>query len=228
MGISVKKISVIIRAYNCEKYVIKSVESALNQTLNKKLYEIVVINDGSTDNTLNILKKYQSRIKLINQGNKGCINAAGIGVENSEGEFIIFLDADDYYEKNILKELLDGIKNTNCDFAYCDYFEKDINKNETKIVSLKENIFNALTGGILIKKKIFLEFGGYDDSMNFPEYDLLIKMINKYKGIYIEKPLFTYLRHEKSITSNKEFVRKGFEQLKSKYPNLDIKKIRSY
>lgn len=97
-------ISVIINAYNSEKYIRKCIDSVINQTY--KNIEIVVINDGSTDNTLEILNSYDdSRIKIITQKNKGLALSRNVGIDNSNGKYIYFLDADDLIEKDTIEYL---------------------------------------------------------------------------------------------------------------------------
>jgi len=221
------KISVIIRTHNSSKFVRGALESALNQALSKDFYEILVVDDGSTDNTKEILRGYKDKIRIIEVKHMGPINALNVGITNVNGKYIILLDSDDTFEYTILKEMYDILeKETDFVFAYGDYFEKKIENGETKIVSLRKNIFNSVAGGIMFTKSILEEVGGYDENLIFPEYDLLIKIMKKCKGRYIPKPFFTYVRHKESLTANKELVRKGFKQLFDKYGK--IKDLRDY
>ena len=92
------KISIIIPVYNCEKYLEECLDSVLRQTL--KEYEIICVDDGSTDCTIDILKKYAEqdfRIKVLHQKNQGAGVARNLGLKHAEGEYIAFLDSDDYY-----------------------------------------------------------------------------------------------------------------------------------
>jgi len=223
--IAAPKITVIVRAYNSENFIKKSINSILRQTINPDFYEILVIDDGSSDNTIKILKSYGRKITLVKQRHKGHIKALNSGIKKAKGENIILLDADDTFEPKILEKLIDILeKNNKAQFAYCDYYE--IKDGRKKRVNLRNNIFNSVAGGIMFRKKILEEMGGYDESMVFPEYDLLIKIIKKHKGAHIPEPLFTYVRHGQSITANKETVKKGMNQLIKKYG--DIKNIRRY
>lgn len=113
------KVSVIIPAYNCEKYIDKCLESVFAQ--NYPSLEVVVVNDGSTDGTGERLKRYEDRIHLITTENGGSARARNIGLENSEGEFILFLDSDDYYEKNTICDLMEFQKETNADIIHFGY-----------------------------------------------------------------------------------------------------------
>jgi len=87
------KVSVVIPAYNCEKFIATAIESVLSQTYGD--YEIIVVNDGSTDKTDEVISRYASKIKKIYQPNKGPANARNAGIVSASGEYIAFLDADD-------------------------------------------------------------------------------------------------------------------------------------
>lgn len=90
------KISVIIPVYNAEKYLAETLDSVLNQTFTD--FEVIAVNDGSTDNSLNILNEYgnkDSRIKIFSNSNSGVSTARNTGIEKASGEYICFIDADD-------------------------------------------------------------------------------------------------------------------------------------
>ena len=224
------KISVIIPAYNAQKTIKKSLDSVLNQNFLKSEIEIIVINDGSTDNTLEILKRYGKKIKVISQKNKGPVVASNRGFKEAKGKYLIKIDADDYFKKGVLREMVLIMEDNNkLDFVYCNYYEKP-ERGTKKVVSTKNNIFKTLASGIMIKRESFKKMGFYSEKMKFPEYDLLLKTIGKWKGYHIDKPLFFYIRSKKSITGNKKWVKDAIMELKRKYPKkLDIiKKIRNY
>lgn len=228
-GLNLKKskISVIIRTHDSEKYVGNAIDSVLNQTLSEEIYEIIVVDDGSVDGTKDILKKYGDKIRIIEGKDLGPIMAINIGIQNSNGEYFILLDSDDIFEANALEEFMNFIKFKDVDFVYSDYYEINVEKNELKLISLKDNIYNSVAGGILFRKFIVEELGGYDEDLFFAEYDLLIKLQKKkYKYGYIPKPLFKYFRHQTSLTANKAYVKKGFQQLYKKHGK--IKNLRKY
>ena len=99
-------VSIVIPVYNVEKYLKQCLESVVNQTLDK--IEVICINDGSTDNSLNILKEYEKKynnIIIIDQENKGPGFARNIGMKRASGKYIYFLDSDDYIELNAMEIL---------------------------------------------------------------------------------------------------------------------------
>lgn len=117
-------ISIIVPIYNAEKYIQRCIDSILSQTY--KDLQIILINDGSTDNTLTILNEYvqyDSRIQIINKENTGVSETRNIGIEMSEGEYIGFVDADDYIEPEMYEKLYNSIEMTGADVACCGYYQ---------------------------------------------------------------------------------------------------------
>lgn len=112
------KISIIVPVYNTEKFLEKCLNSLINQTL--KDIEIICINDGSTDNSLQILKKFANkdkRIQIINQTNSGPSIARNIGIKKAKGEYIGFVDSDDWVDSNFFEQLYVNVKKNNADIG---------------------------------------------------------------------------------------------------------------
>lgn len=113
-----KLISIIMPVYNAEKYLNRSIKSIMNQTYNN--IEIILVNDGSTDNSLEICTSYQEkdkRIKLINQENKGVSFARNKGIDEATGDYIMFIDSDDYIEKNMIEDMVAKITKDDIDLV---------------------------------------------------------------------------------------------------------------
>lgn len=105
-----KLISVIIPMYNASRFIKQCVKSILKQTY--KNFELLIINDGSTDNSLDICSRFKDqRIKIINQKNAGCEYARLTGIKQSKGEYICFVDADDWIAKDYLEKLIAPAEN---------------------------------------------------------------------------------------------------------------------
>ena len=137
-----KLISVIVPVYNTEKYIEKCVMSILNQTY--KNLEIILIDDGSTDNSPQIcdsLAEKDNRITVIHQPNGGVSSARNIGLDNTHGDYITFVDSDDYIEPNMIEFLSENIGDTN--IAMCGYTSVEENGN----LSPQENV--TVTDGII-------------------------------------------------------------------------------
>jgi glycosyltransferase involved in cell wall biosynthesis len=173
-------VSIIIPAYNAEKYIKGAIESALAQTY--KNIEIVVVDDGSTDKTKDIVKEFaDKRIKYIYQKNSGVAITRNTGIKNSTGEYIAFLDADDYYfPKKIEEEIKFLEQNKKFDLVYCNmvhFYDNAPNKYFThKGYFPSGNVFGDLLNGffgqlnaVLIPKKIFNKVGLFDANLHYSE-----------------------------------------------------------
>ena len=114
------KVSVVMPVYNVENYIEECLDSLINQTL--KEIEIICVDDGSTDGTLKLLYKYEeadSRVKIIQQQNQYAGVARNNGMKHAVGEYIIFLDSDDFFEKTMLEKMYNEAKRTEADLVLC-------------------------------------------------------------------------------------------------------------
>ena len=112
-------VSIVIPAFNVEKYIGECLQSILNQSYRN--FEIIVVNDGSTDNTLNEITKFKdidNRIKIINKKNTGVSDSRNCGIDNAIGEYIVFVDGDDYLADDYISYMLKLIKLYDDDFAF--------------------------------------------------------------------------------------------------------------
>ncbi len=155
-------VSIIIPVYNVEKYVEKCIDSVLNQTY--KNLEIIIINDGSTDNSEQICKDYQKkdkRIKYFQKENTGVSDTRNKGIELSKGKYICFVDSDDILNKTYIEDFIDCIKNNNCEMVCCNFqkFKSNCESLDVKDISKYtiEKRYNVHNKYALLYEK----FGGY-------------------------------------------------------------------
>lgn len=218
-------ISVIIPAYNVEDYIARGIESVLNQTYQE--LEVVIVDDGSKDNTVKVIKEYEKkdkRVKLFLKDNGGVSSARNLALEKSEGEYVIFLDSDDWIEKHTLQHLLNMSDDENmylvsgdCFFAYLNdngsirkekHREKHIKVKMTK----KEAILTTGTGEYnlqsscykLYSKKIINENNiKFREDIAHGEDGLFVfKYLNCVDGlIYENEPLWNILERPNSATT---------------------------
>ena len=139
---TIPKISVIVPIYNSEKFLNKCLDSIVNQTLRE--IEIILINDGSVDSSYQICERYaeyDKRIILINQENKGVSSARNAGIEKASGEYLGFVDSDDYIEAEMYSKLYNSAKRYDADLVNCDAIR---NKNDFVLVSEfeKERVYD--------------------------------------------------------------------------------------
>lgn len=228
-------ISVIVPVYNIEKYLPRCIDSILNQTYEK--WEAIFINDGSTDNSLKILEEYKKRderIKIIDKKNAGSGAARNDGIESSKGEYIAFLDSDDWYEKNFLEKLYNNLIENNSDVVMCNpkmtydnisknkkintYFFKNIelNKNPEEILGI---LAMPVVWNKLYKKEIIIK-----NEIKFPNYSFCEDVEFLYKiFLYVDKvskiedDLYNYYQREDSVTKKikEEYIEQLYQVLKN-------------
>ena len=137
-----KKVSVIVPVYNMEKYLEKCMDSLVNQTLED--IEIIAINDGSKDNSLKILKayekKYPKKVKIIDQENGGISVARNNGLDIATGQYIGFVDSDDYVKLDMFEKLYNKIEKTKSDIVVCDFEEYHMLDNSFKYIYVVQKI----------------------------------------------------------------------------------------
>jgi glycosyltransferase involved in cell wall biosynthesis len=180
-------ISIIIPAYNQAAFVTACVESMLAQTHNEK--EIIVVDDGSTDDTERVLAPYAQQIHLIRQQNQGVSAARNNGFAASHGKFVLFIDADDYADRQQLESLLRLLENNPgagaafSSYAYVDADNRLLRKlflrgsRQPLKDLLSRNLQLPSTGGVLIRREVFERVGGFDTSMSpAADFDLWLRI----------------------------------------------------
>jgi glycosyltransferase involved in cell wall biosynthesis len=208
-------ISVIVAAYNCGGYIARALESVFSQTLPGEGYEIVAVNDGSTDDTLDVLNRYRDKIKLVSQPNRGLAAACNRGIEESAGDYIMRLDADDYLDPRMLAatlKALEGKPAYHC--VYTDRYEVGARDNTKVRVSVgQDNVFDMVGCGLLFRRQVFDQIGQYRDLL-FEEYDLMLRFYEGgLKSYYLPEPLYYYLKRESGMTSQQNYWPDGWRQL---------------
>ena len=136
------KISIVVPVYNVEKYLKRCLDSLVNQTL--KDIEIICVNDGSKDNSLDILEEYakkDGRIVILNQENAGLSAARNTGMNVVKGEYIGFVDSDDWVDLDFYEKLYFAAKNNDCDIAVADFIREHPTKKKKRLNITKEEIF---------------------------------------------------------------------------------------
>ena len=226
------KVSVIVPVYNTEKYLEKCLDSIVNQTY--KDIEIIIINDGSTDNSSKIINKYvdkYSNIVYKEITNHGQGYARNLGIKLSSGDYIMFLDSDDYVDVDIISKMINKIGT--CDVAVCDIYKVINNelvefKNYYNYSNDNINLMLSHPGPVakLYKKEViknvsFLENVYYEDLSFTPVISL-----NVNKVCYINEYLYYYVIHANSTMLKKEFN----EKINSIFKVMDYlkDKLKSY
>lgn len=220
-----KKLSVIIPVYNSEKYLNRSIESLLNQTY--KNIEIILVDDGSTDSSPEICDLFaekEKNISVIHKENGGVSSARNAGFDVAQGEYIAFLDSDDYLSNKIYKTLIEDIETNNADIAisgfsrevgkntfvpYCkDKFEKEFSREEMISNLLQNRYYSCSINNVVFRKDVVKDIK-FDVKISYNE-DLLylFNIMKKCKTAYFtSEPLYFYCDNDGSA-SNAKFNKK--------------------
>lgn len=183
-----KKISIIIPCYNVAKYLPKCLDSIINQTY--KNLEIICVNDGSPDNCLEILENYKmkdNRIVIISQKNQGLSSARNAGIKCAKGDFIMFVDSDDWIEIDCCEKAINEALENNADLVIWNYIRQYPNNPMPRLILGKEKL---ILEGNDCKTKIYRRiFGLYNDELSSPEtVDSLVTVWGKlYRISYIKE-----------------------------------------
>ena len=238
-----KLISIIIPVYNTEKYLEKCIKSVLNQSI--KNIEVILIDDGSTDGSGIICDKYakiDNRIIVIHQENKGVSTARNAGIQKSTGEYIGFVDADDYIESNMFEILCNNINNCNSDIVICNYnlikknkvqgknFRniKEIITREKFLYNMANNTFNGFLWNKLYKKSIILKNNlKLDEKISYCEDFVFNVEYSQFvnKASVVNYRLYNYVQRKESVV-NRAFSSKRLDVLNSY--NKIIDKLKNY
>lgn len=226
-------ISVIVPAYNVEKYIKTCLDSLINQTYSN--FEIIVVNDGSTDQTEEILRSYQSnpKFRIYSQENGGLSAARNQGLKLANGELVCFVDSDDSVKSDYLEKLVAPfIEDVDVDITVCGYQEKFENsvinhvlksqkitgRKATEDLLIKQQDFNVLAWNKLYRKSLFSDY-----KIEYPVRQIHEDNLTTYKLffhaqkiVYISDELYVYQRTHSEITKNRYSEEKTLKRLQVK------------
>lgn len=211
------KISVIIPAFNEERYIGRCLRSIISQSLHNSEYEIIIVNDASVDKTEYALDLFGDSIKVINNtSNIGLPASINKGIKVAQGDFIVRLDADDYVNFNYLNLLHFFLEcNSEYDAVACDYYLFD---DEENWLEKCDAFADPIGCGIMFKTKHLFDIELYDETFKVHEdKDLRLRFQKKYKMGHLNLPLYRYRKHENNITNNKKLMSEQESRLKIKH-----------
>lgn len=221
----IPKISIIVPVYNVEDYIEKCIKSILNQVFTE--FELILVDDGSTDNSGKICDKYaekDNRIIVIHKENGGISSARNIGLNIAKGEYIAFVDSDDYINKNMYHTLYNLIIKTQSDIAMCNYKtiskDEEVNLNEDQIINShdikcinniqylnnlygKDKVKYIVMWNKLYKNEIFRKLRFKDSRIEEDEFIIHHVLYLSDKIVYIDKNYYYYMQRNNSIVGSK-------------------------
>lgn len=205
------KVSVIVPVYNVEKYIRKCLDSLVNQTL--KEIEIIVVNDGSTDNSETIveeyIEKYSDKIKYYVKENGGLSDARNYGMKYATGEYIAFIDSDDYVDVELYEKMYNKAVENNCDYVECNFIWKYIDR-EKKDIGIKYKnkhemlaIARVVAWNKLIKKEIVDRTNAqFPKGLRYEDIEFFYKLLPYIEKFdFVEDCLIYYVQRNSSIAN---------------------------
>ena len=210
-------VSLVVAVRNQEKYIGRCIRSVLNQTYSSADYEVIVVNDASTDQTAFALAQFEHEIRLIhNTERKGLPGSLNVGIRAARGRFVVRIDGDDYAHTEYVNVLsLHLALNPWMDAVACDYNLVENNDEVIEHVNCEEKPIGC---GIMFRIDQLVELGLYDEQFLLHEdKDLRIRFLEKYKIHRVALPLYRYRRHEENMTNDHDSVNGYLNQLEAKH-----------
>jgi len=206
------KVSIIVPAYNVESYIEKCLESLVNQTLEE--IEIIVVNDGSTDNTKlkieNFLSRYPDKIKYLEKENGGLSDARNFGIPSANGKYIGFIDSDDYVELNMFEKMYKIAKAENSDMVECNFtweYPKRQRIDTGKIYQNPKEAFihaRVVTWNKIIKRETLKKANiKFPKGLRYEDVEFFYKLLPSLNKIsFVKEPLVHYIQRDNSIINS--------------------------
>jgi len=222
------KVSIYILNYNYGRFISKAIESCVSQTF--KDIEIIIIDDGSTDDSKKIInlytQKYPSLICRFNN-NQGLIKSCNTALKIARGKYILRLDADDWLDRNAIEIMYNKMeKNKDVELLFPDYYEVDKDDNILHTIRrhdfIKAKLLDVPAHGActLFRKKTLLINGGYDENFSCQDgVEIWLRFYKKFKVMNLNLPLFYYRRHGENLTVNKKKILDNRNRILSKHNN---------
>lgn len=223
-------VSVVVPVFNRELYICDTLDSILSQTYQD--IEIVAVNDGSTDNSLNLLEDYKQRypekISIINQSNQGQVAARNAAIAVSRGAYVAFLDSDDLW----LPEKLEKQMPLFCDdvgLVYCAVYNIDESGRTVGMTPCETGVrgkaylrmltSNQMTGGTVVLSRAAIDaVGSFDESLSAAEnWDLWLRVSKRFSIDYVDEPLVKYRKHSGNMSKDHELMMNAIEQILAKH-----------
>lgn len=210
-------VSVIIAAHDEERYVGRCIRSLLAQRFPRSQFEIVVVDDGSSDRTAAILETFGDAIRVIrNESNLGLPASLNKAITSTHSKFVVRVDADDYVNAAFLDVLyLFLAENPSFDAAACDYLLVD---DREEVLRRADAMKEPIACGIMFRTEQLIDVGLYDETfLRHEDRDLRVRFLDRYTIHHVPLPLYRYRRHDDNITNDVEEMSFHEERLNEKH-----------
>ena len=207
------EVSVIIPTYNSAHYVTEAVDSVLGQSYRD--FEIVVIDDGSTDDTRSVMSRYGSPVRYLRQPNGGVAEARNRGIEESRGRYVAFLDADDTWAPNKLEQQVEALRNdpgrkacyTAVTVTDADLTPVSVTRSRRRGRAMEDLLYLGNVVGtpstVICERALLQSAGGFDLSLSqCADWDMWIRLAARTDFLYLDEPLVKYRVHATNMSRN--------------------------
>lgn len=194
----------VVTNYNYEKYVARCIRSLMEQSISRNEFEVIVVDDNSSDSSLEILRNFHDDIRLIQlDSNVGLASASNIGINQAKGRYIVRVDSDDFVHPEFLRTLAIYMEMLSADFDavqidYCEVSEGG------QILSIQSAPLAPIACGILYKSEVLVSLGSYKNGLRIHE-DVDLARRFQAAGLrmgHLPIPLYRYVKHENSLSRN--------------------------
>ena len=210
-------VSLVVAVRNQEKYIGRCIRSILNQTYPRGDYEVIVVNDASTDQTKFALELFENEIKLINnEKQKGLPGSLNVGIRSARGRFVVRIDGDDYVHSEYVNILSMHLAlNPWMDAVACDY---NLVSNNDEVIERMNCEEKPIGCGIMFRIDQLVDLGLYDEQFLLHEdKDLRIRFLERHNIHRVALPLYRYRRHDENMTNDHGAMNGYMDQLSAKH-----------
>ena len=214
-------VSVIVAAHNEERFIGRCLRSLVAQQFPRDKYDVIGVNDGSTDKTETILDTFADEVKVLcNQENMGLPASLNKAITSTRSKFVVRVDADDYVNAAFLEVLyLFLAENPQFDAAACDYLLVD---DREEVIGRRDAMKEPIACGIMFRTEQLIDIGLYDETfLRHEDRDLRVRFLDRYSIHHVPLPLYRYRRHEENITNDVEAMAHHERRLRDKHPGRE-------
>ncbi len=199
-------VSIIITCFNLEPYIGRAINSCINQTMPDSMYEIVVVDDCSSDSSWDLIQQFNGLIKPVRHDqNMGVAHASNTGIRASSGRYIVRVDGDDYINRNFVHTLSEVLEwNDDVGFVYCDQILVDSKMTRKQEINTLDKLLDH-GAGVMFRRRYLDVLGLYDETLrNREDYDLILRYIRNFDGYHLRLPYYRYFKRCGSLSSEIE------------------------
>ena len=222
------QVSIVLCTYNSLDTLGPALDSALTQSLSSEDYEVIVVDDGSTDGTARMVETYRTRHPNLHYTgwpvNKGLTAASNLGLRTAQGQYFIRLDADDTFHAEILSSCIEPLARDETDLVYCDRYDVNIPDGTRSLIEVEPfNLFELTACGTMMRTDMLRDIGGYRN-LFWEEYDLYLRYLQRSQRppVRVPRPLYYYSRHPLSMTADSQRTSEGWDAMKRLWGTAEL------